>query len=60
MKGLNISMELDRHEDLELIQAYYSEQSGVRLSKAQTVKRLLFETANTIRNGKEDTSKNDQ
>lgn len=60
MKVLNMPMEIERHEDLEVIQKYYSDKSGVKLSKAQTVKRLLFETANQIRSGKGDASESDK
>lgn len=49
MKNINISIEDERHADLLLIQEYYSRVSGVKLSQAQTLKKLLFETANEIR-----------
>lgn len=50
MKNLNIPMADERHDDLSVIQKHYSELSGVKMSKAQTVQKLLFETANAIRN----------
>lgn len=50
MKNINVSLEDERHEDLTLIQDYYSKRTGAKLSKAQTLKTLLFETANLIRN----------
>lgn len=50
MKNINVPLEDERHEDLTLIQNYYSKRTGVKLSKAQTLKTLLFETANLIRN----------
>jgi len=52
MKNINIPLEEERHGDLELIQDFYSRESGVKLSKAQTLKRLIYESANTIRNMK--------
>nr|CRY97762.1 hypothetical protein [uncultured prokaryote] len=59
MKNINVPIEDDRHEDLLLIQEYYSGLMGVKLSQAQTLKRLLFEKANEIRRkgGKEDACK---
>jgi hypothetical protein len=50
MKNLNVPIEDERHEDLIFIQKYYTEKTGIKLSKAQTLKKLLFETANLIRN----------
>lgn len=52
MKNINIPLEEERHEDLELMQDFYSRESGVKLSKAQTLKRLIYESANTVRNMK--------
>ena len=49
MKQLNFPMEIERHEDLEFIQDFYSNESGVKLSKAQTIKMLIFEAANKIK-----------
>lgn len=49
MKQLNFPMEIERHEDLEFIQDFYSKERGVKLSKAQTLKILIFETANKIK-----------
>jgi hypothetical protein len=59
MKTLNVQIEDERHEDLLLIQEYYSGLMGVKLSQAQTLKRLLFERANEIRKkgGNEDADK---
>lgn len=53
MKNLNVRIEDERHEDLLLIQEYYSKRDGVKLSQAQTLKRLLYETANKIKRGGE-------
>lgn len=50
MKNLNIPLEDERHDDLAIIQDYYSKESGTKLSKAQTIKRLLFESAKMILN----------
>lgn len=58
MKNINVPVEDERHEDLLLIQEYYSSLMGTKLSQAQTLKRLLFEKANEIRRkgGNEDAS----
>lgn len=53
MKNINIPMEDERHQDLEYIQNYYSRITGVKFSKIQTLKKLLFETANNIRTEEE-------
>lgn len=50
MKNINVSIGDDRHEDLKLIQEYYSKKNGAKLTQAQTLRVLLFETANLIRN----------
>lgn len=50
MKNINIPLEDERHKDLEFIQEFYSKRNGVKLTKTQTLKILLFETANLIRN----------
>nr|CRY95758.1 hypothetical protein [uncultured prokaryote] len=49
MKNINIPLEDERYEDLCLIQKYYSEKVGVKLSQAQTLKKLLYENASSIR-----------
>nr|CRY93614.1 hypothetical protein [uncultured prokaryote] len=49
MKNINIKIEDDRHSDLVYITSYYSKITGVRLSQAQALQRLLFETANKFR-----------
>lgn len=48
--NVNIRLERERHDDLIFIQKFFSEKSGVKLSQAQTLRKLLFETANVIRN----------
>lgn len=50
MKNINIPIADERHIDLGFIQEYYSAKMGVKLSKAQTIQTLLYETANLIRN----------
>lgn len=50
VKNLNIPLAVERHDDLEVVREYYSQISGARLSKSQAVSRLLFESANAIRN----------
>ncbi len=50
MKNINFPIEDERHEDLLYIQKYLSEETGIKLSQAQTMKKILFETANVIRN----------
>lgn len=49
-RNINIKIEDERHQDLVFIQKFLSEKVGVKLSQAQTVKKLLFETANVIKN----------
>lgn len=49
-KNINIKIENERHQDLVFIQDFLSEKSGTKLSQAQTLKMLLFETSNVIRN----------
>lgn len=50
MKNINIPIENERHADLKFIQKYYSDKVGIKLSQAQVLKKLLFESANMIRN----------
>lgn len=50
MKNINVKLEDDRHADLVFIQKFYSEKSGIKLSQVQALKKLLFDTANVIRN----------
>lgn len=52
-KSLSLPMEIERFKDLELIKKHYSEINGVEFSQAQTLKKLLFEKANEIRNKSE-------
>jgi hypothetical protein len=47
--NINVPIEDERHADLNFIQEEYSKQRGVKLSKAQTIKILFFETANALR-----------
>lgn len=49
-KTLSVPMEVERFNDLELIKKYYSEMNGIQFSQAQTLKKLLFEKANELRN----------
>lgn len=50
MKNINISLDDERHGDLKFIQDYYSQRTGAKVSQAQAMRRLLYETANLIRN----------
>lgn len=50
MKTLNVPMEEQYHAALERVQQYYSVTSGVRVSKAQALKRLLWESAQMLDN----------
>lgn len=50
MKAINMPLEDEYHEALELIQQHYSKLSGVKLTKVQALKRLLYETSNVIKN----------
>ncbi len=48
--NLNIIIEKKTHEDLKFVQDYYSRKMGVKLSQAQTIRKLLYETAMIIKN----------
>lgn len=48
--NINISLDNERHGDLKFIQDYYSRKTGARVSQAQALRILLYETANLIRN----------
>ena len=51
-----VTFEAPLEDDLEVNEnniASYTEKTGIKLSKAQTLKKLLFETANLIRNSGE-------
>lgn len=48
--NINIPIDTERHDDLKLIQNYYSGKTGVKHSQAQTLRRMIYETANLIRN----------
>lgn len=50
MKNINVPLSDETHADLKFIQEYYSEKTGARFSQAQALRRLLYETANLIRN----------
>lgn len=50
LKVMNYPMEEEYHQALEAVQEYYTRTSGVRISKAQALKRLLFEAKNRIDN----------
>ena len=56
MVYINLPIEDERHADLTYIQAYYSKQQGAKISKAVTLRRILFDTANEIR-AREDKNK---
>lgn len=49
-KNINIKIEDERHQDLIFIQEFLSKKDGIKLSQAQALKKLLFESANVIRN----------
>lgn len=42
-------MEDQYHDDLDVVQAFFSSQQGVRFSKSQALKKLLHECAGRIR-----------
>lgn len=52
LKHLNVPIEDDRLNDLKFIQSCYSQDSGVRFSQAQALKKLIFSEANRLRNDK--------
>lgn len=50
MRVMNYKMEDEYHEALEKVREYYSAQSGVKLTKVQALKRLLWESSTVIEN----------
>lgn len=48
---MNIPMEDQYHDDLDVIQEFFSGQQGVKFSKSQALKKLLHECAGRIRDG---------
>ncbi|MDN6390254.1 MAG: hypothetical protein L0J96_11325 [Lactococcus lactis] len=50
MKNLSVKIQNERHKDLIFIQEFYSEKTGIKLNQTQVLEKLLFETANVIRN----------
>lgn len=50
MRVMNYKMEDEYHEALEKVREYYSTQSGVKLTKVQALKRLLWEASTVIGN----------
>ena len=50
MKVINYKLEDQYHQALEEVREYYSTQSGVKLTKVQALKRLLWEGSNKIQN----------
>lgn len=50
MKVMNYKMEDEYHDALEVVREHYSRLSGVKLTKVQALKRLLWESSNKIRN----------
>lgn len=49
-KNFTVKLQVDRHEDLLLIQDYYSKKTGIKLNQTQSLEKLLFEAGNVIRN----------
>lgn len=50
LKNLSVKIQEERHEDLIFIQEFFSDRSGIKLNQTQVLEKLLFETANVIRN----------
>ena len=50
MKSINVKDHYSLLEDLRTVQAYYSSKLGVSFNQAETLTKLLSETANLIKN----------
>lgn len=50
MRNLTVKIQDERHQDLILIQEFFSQQTGLKLNQTQTLEKLLFQTANVIKN----------
>jgi hypothetical protein len=50
MKSINVKVHDSVLEDLRTVQAYYSSKLGVSFNQAETLTKLLSETANLIKN----------
>lgn len=50
MKSINVKVHDSVLEDLRTVQAYYSSRLGVSFNQAETLTKLLSETANLIKN----------
>ena len=50
MKSINVKVHDSVLEDLRTVQAYYSSKLGVSFNQDETLKKLLSETANLIKN----------
>ena len=50
MKNINVKVHDSVLEDLRTVQAYYSSKLGVSFNQAETLTKLLSETANLIKN----------
>lgn len=49
MKSINVKVHDSVLEDLRTVQAYYSSKLGVSFNQAETLTKLLSETANLIK-----------
>lgn len=50
MKVMNYKMEDEYHDALEVVRDHYSRISGVKLTKVQALKRLLWESSMQVKN----------
>lgn len=50
MKVMNYRLEDEYHDALEVVREYYSRISGVKLTKVQALKRLLWEASMQVKN----------
>lgn len=50
MKVMNYKMEDEYHDALEVVRDHYSRTSGVKLTKVQALKRLLWESSMQVKN----------
>lgn len=50
MKVMNYRLEDEYHDALEVVREHYSKASGVKLTKVQALKRLLWEASMRVKN----------
>ncbi len=50
MKNLSVKIQDERHQDLGFIQEFFSKKTGMKLNQTQALEKLLYSTANVIKN----------